>query len=121
VDAHFRRRLLRFGQAQQSLLAQTAACNARHELEHRLARWLLMVRDRIKDDRVPMTQEFMALMLGVRRPGVTVAIGALENAGLIDTAMGTLTLFIARGSKAVPVSAMRPSGIDTKSCLISSR
>jgi CRP-like cAMP-binding protein len=84
----FRRTVLRFAQAQQSLIAQTAACNGRHELEARLAKWLLLVHDRIKDDHVLMTHEFMALMLGVRRSGVTLAVGALRKAGLIQHGNG---------------------------------
>jgi CRP-like cAMP-binding protein len=82
-NAALRQAMLRFSQAQYCLVAQTAACNGRHQLEQRLARWILMVHDRIKDDHVLMTHEFMAMMLGVRRPGVTMAIGTLKRAGLI--------------------------------------
>jgi CRP-like cAMP-binding protein len=82
-NVRFRQGLFRFAQAQQSLIAQTAACNGRHELGQRLARWLLIVHDRTKDDRIGMTHEFMAMMLGVRRPGVTLALGTLQKAGLI--------------------------------------
>jgi CRP-like cAMP-binding protein len=96
-NACFRRSLLRFAQAQQSLIAQTAACNGRHELEQRLARWLLIVHDRVKDNRIGMTHEFMSMMLGVRRPGVTLAIGTLQKAGLIRHGNGHVDVLDRKG------------------------
>ena len=63
--------------------AQTAACNRVHELEERLARWLLMCQDRVQSDQLFITHEFLAMMLGTRRSSVTVAAGILRNAGLI--------------------------------------
>jgi CRP-like cAMP-binding protein len=93
----FRRSLLRFTQAQQSLIAQTAACNGRHALEQRLARWLLMMHDRVRDDHIRMTHEFMAMMLGVRRPGVTLAIGTLQKAGLIRHGNGHVDVLDRKG------------------------
>ena len=68
--------------------AQVAACNARHNLPERLARWLLMVRDRIDSENLPMTQEFLSVMLGVRRSGVSVAAGTLQASGLIRLQRG---------------------------------
>ena len=68
--------------------SQVAACNARHNLPERLARWLLMVRDRTDSDNLPMTQEFLSVMLGVRRPGVSVAASTLQTAGLIRVLRG---------------------------------
>ncbi len=62
---------------------RTAACNSRHHIAQRLARWLLMSHDRVEGDIFPMTHDFIATLLGVRRPGVTLAIGALQRAGLI--------------------------------------
>jgi CRP-like cAMP-binding protein len=67
-------------------------CNGHHSLEERLARWMLMAHDRAKGDRFPMTHEFMALMLGVRRSGVTVTAGTLKQAGLIHYASGHMTI-----------------------------
>ncbi len=65
------------------MTAQTAACNALHTIEERLARWLLLCWQRGGSDVLPLTHEMLAGMLGVRRSGVTVAAGALQRAGLI--------------------------------------
>jgi CRP-like cAMP-binding protein len=72
--------------------AQTAACNRVHEIDQRLARWLLMSQDRIGHDVVPLTQEFLAHMLGTRRASVTVAAGMLQKAGLISYVRGQLKI-----------------------------
>jgi CRP-like cAMP-binding protein len=85
-------RLLRYMQALYTQVSQTAACNGHHSLEERLARWLLMAHDRAEGDEFPMTHEFMALMLGVRRSGVTVTAGTLKQAGLISYASGRMTI-----------------------------
>jgi len=73
-------------------VAQSAACNRLHVIEQRCARWLLMSEDRVGRDRFDLTQEFLAEMLGVRRPGVTVAMGILEKAGLISHGRGNITV-----------------------------
>jgi CRP-like cAMP-binding protein len=73
-------------------VAQTAACNGRHVLEQRLARWLLMAHDRADSDEVPMTQDFLAMMLCVQRPGVTGALGRLQHGEHIRTGRGTVTI-----------------------------
>jgi CRP-like cAMP-binding protein len=82
--------LLRYAQAFHGQVAQTAACNARHHIEERLARWLLMCHDRCEGDRLPLTHEFLAIMLGVRRSGVTVAAGALQRGGIITYERGCI-------------------------------
>lgn len=79
---------------------QIAACNNRHLLPARLARWLLMVRDRVGRDEFRMTQEFLAVMLGVRRAGVSVAAAALQRRRLIRYTRGTVTIVDARGLRA---------------------
>ncbi|MGA9717978.1 MAG: Crp/Fnr family transcriptional regulator [Acidobacteriaceae bacterium] len=72
--------------------AQTAACNRVHDLPERLARWLLMCRERVGADRLDITQEFLAMMLGTRRTTVTVAAGVLQKAGLIAYTRGHVTI-----------------------------
>jgi CRP-like cAMP-binding protein len=72
--------------------AQTAACNRVHELEERLARWLMMCHDRVQSDHLPITHEFLAMMLGTRRTSVTVAAGILHKAGLISYSRGHVTI-----------------------------
>jgi CRP-like cAMP-binding protein len=84
--------LLRYALAFQAQVSQTAACNARHNVEERLARWLLMAHDRADGDTFPMTHEFLSVMLGIRRQGVTVAAGALHRAGLIHYQRGTIEI-----------------------------
>ncbi len=86
----FRDRCLRYVQLLLVQTAQSAACNARHEVPERLARWLLMSRDRVDTDTLPLTQEFLGLMLGVRRAGVSVAVGTLQESGLVDQARGRI-------------------------------
>lgn len=80
----------RYSQFVIEAISQSAACNRVHVIEERCARWLLMSHDRVGSDEIPLTQEFLAQMLGVRRPGVTVAIGILERAGLIGHARGRI-------------------------------
>jgi CRP-like cAMP-binding protein len=75
---------LRFNEALHAQVGQTAACNGHHQLEQRLARWLLTARDRSDADELPLTQEFLAVMLGVHRPSVTVSARILQRAGLIS-------------------------------------
>ncbi|TCZ63233.1 Crp/Fnr family transcriptional regulator [Roseicella aquatilis] len=85
-------RLLRFGCALYAQVAQTAACNGRHAIEQRLTRWLLMAHDRLDTDDLPLTQELLATMLGVRRASVTAAIGLLRRVGAIDIVRGHVTI-----------------------------
>ncbi len=71
---------------------QTALANGRSKLEERLARWLLMAADRLETDDLPLTHEFLGMMLGTPRPGVTIALQALERTGLITTRRGHITI-----------------------------
>lgn len=84
--------LHRYSQFVLESVAQSAACNRLHVIEQRCARWLLMSQDRVGRNRFDLTQEFLAAMLGVRRPGVTVAMGILEKAGLIAHGRGTIAV-----------------------------
>jgi CRP-like cAMP-binding protein len=77
--------------------SQVAACNGLHEVDARLARWLLMCHDRLDLDSVPLTQEFLSQMLGIRRASVTVAAGILQKAGLIRTERGEVTILNRKG------------------------
>ena len=84
--------MLKSAQAFMIQTAHTALANGRAKLEERLARWLLMAHDRMDSDAVPLTHEFLAVMLGVRRAGVTVALHSFERRGFIATRRGQLTL-----------------------------
>jgi CRP-like cAMP-binding protein len=87
-----RSRILEFVQQQTVTLEQIAACNKLHEAEERLARWLLMSRDRADQDTMTMTQEFMADMLGTRRTTVTLVASSLQERGLISYRRGKVTI-----------------------------
>jgi CRP-like cAMP-binding protein len=86
------RSLQQFSQILAMEVAQVAACNRLHEVNERLARWLLMSADRVDSNCVPLTQEFLAHMLGTRRSSVTVAAGMLETAGLISNSRGRVDI-----------------------------
>ena len=85
-------RLLELVQQQTLTMTQIAACNKLHDNESRLARWLLMVQDRIQDDLLPLTQEFLASMLGSRRTTVALSAGTLQRAGLIEYKRGKVKI-----------------------------
>jgi len=91
------RRLLRYSQVLAAQAAQVAACNRLHEVDERLARWLLMSQDRIGSGLVSLTQEFLAHMLGTRRSSVTVAASILQSAGLIQYTRGQVNIVDRRG------------------------
>ena len=82
----------RYSQFVFETVSQSAACNRMHVIEQRCARWLLMSEDRVGRNHFDLTQEFLAEMLGVRRPGVTVAMGALEKAGFISHGRGRIAV-----------------------------
>jgi CRP-like cAMP-binding protein len=84
--------LLKYSQELALQAGQIAACNRVHEVDERLARWLLMSQDRIGGSLIPLTQEFLAHMLGTRRASVTVAAGILQKAGLISYVRGQLKI-----------------------------
>ena len=88
----FRQRLLQSVQCQTFILGQLTACNGLHEIEERLARWLLMVGDRLESERFYLTQEFLADMLGARRTSVTLAAGSLQHSGIIQYRRGHIQI-----------------------------
>ncbi len=99
---------LKYVQAFVVQTAHTAICNARAKLDQRLARWILMAHDRLGVDTLPLTHEFLSLMLGVRRAGVTEAMQALEGRGLIRCARGQI---VVRDRKGIERSAGGSYGV----------
>src|SRR5439155_11734261 len=88
--------MLKYTQAYIAQISQNVACNRLHTLEHRCARWLLEVRERVQSDSFPLTQEFIAQMLGVRRAGVSVIAAQLKQKGLIDYDHGQIKIIDAQ-------------------------
>ncbi|NNM75134.1 Crp/Fnr family transcriptional regulator [Enterovirga sp. DB1703] len=95
-------------------VAETSRANARHTVETRLARWLLMAHDRSDGDDLPLTHEFLSLMLGVRRPGITVSLHVLEGERMIRARRGNIRILdrakleqAARGSYGLPEAEYR--------------
>jgi CRP-like cAMP-binding protein len=80
----FQRLALRYVQAQLTQVTQSAACNARHDVEQRLSRWLLLCADRVRSNTFNISQQFLADMIGVTRPSVSVIAGELRKQGLIE-------------------------------------
>ncbi len=85
-------KLLRYISAQMGMLAQAAACNALHSAEQRFSRWLLMVEDRMGQQAIMITHEFLATMIGSRRATVTVTADVLENHGIIALKRGQVLI-----------------------------
>lgn len=98
---HLRNLLLHYAQAFFMQAAQTAACNRLHRMDGRLARWLLMCQDRTRSELLQLTQEFVSIMLGVRRAGVTEAAAKLRDDGLIDYRRGFIRILDRKGLEAV--------------------
>jgi CRP-like cAMP-binding protein len=89
--------LIRYVQGNTAQVEQSVACNALHSVEERLSRWILMSADRGDGVRAPLTQEYLAIMLGVQRTTVTQAARSLQSAGLISYARGTISIADRRG------------------------
>jgi CRP-like cAMP-binding protein len=84
--------LLRYVQLLMGQKAQIALCNAKHEIDKRLARWLLLAHDRVGGNQLPVTHDLLAMMLGVRRAGVSEALATLEAKGVVAKSRGALTI-----------------------------
>lgn len=93
--------LLRYVQSFMVQAAGTAVANGRARLDQRLARWLLMAHDRVKDNTLPLTHEFLSLMLAVRRAGVTEAVHSLVSRGHIEAHRGTIVVLNRKGLEQV--------------------
>jgi Mn-dependent DtxR family transcriptional regulator len=83
-----------------AMLGQSAACNRMHDVDARMSRWLLMTHDRVDADDFPLSQEFLAQMLGVPRPAVNIAGATLQRAGLIAYTGGRITVVDRAGLEA---------------------
>ena len=101
------RELFRFSHALIGQVAQTAACNRFHKVEQRLARWLLITRDRVQSSQIHLTHQFLSLMLGVRRTGVTAAAASLQKRGLITYSRGNIQLLDVKGLEAAACPCYR--------------
>ncbi len=96
-DANFNKLILRFVDGFLNLSSQTSACNRLHQVPQRCARWLLMSSDRAQSNVLPLTQEYLSSMIGVRRSGVSEAAGELQRAGLITYNQGHITITDRKG------------------------
>jgi CRP-like cAMP-binding protein len=84
----FAKLMMQYVQSVYAQVSQTAACNAHHTLDERLARWLLLAHDRSDGDEFELTHEFLSMMLGVHRPAVSIAAGNLQKLGILEYARG---------------------------------
>jgi CRP-like cAMP-binding protein len=89
-----------YSQALQALIMQSTACNVLHSVEERCARWLLMTHDRVTGDDIRLTHEFLGMMLGARRPTVSLVLGTLAKAGLIHNATKKIVVIDREGLEA---------------------
>lgn len=99
-DSPFRRLLLRYQSTVANILMQTAACNGLHVVQERCCKWILLCRDRLESDQLPLTHEFLALMLGVRRASVSDVLRPLQQDGLIHYTRGSITVVDGEGLEA---------------------
>lgn len=97
ASATLRQASLQYAYAFMTQMADTALSNGRHKIEERLARWLLLADDRLDDHEIPLTHEFLGVMLGTARPGVTIALQELERRGWITHRRGVVTIIDRKG------------------------
>lgn len=91
-DGPFRRLLLRYNTAYQTQISQSVACNGLHPIQQRCCRWLLTTLDRMEDNVVPLTHEFLGILLGVRRASVSEVLRPLHEQGLVNNSRGAITI-----------------------------
>lgn len=106
--------VLRYMQSQIVQATQSTGCNARHNVQQRLARWLLLARDRHTSDVLQLTQEFLAAMLGVERPSVSGVAGRLQEQGLIEYSRGRIRIVDRVGLEAVACECYQVSRLELK-------
>jgi CRP-like cAMP-binding protein len=106
-SAAVRKVMMRYMGTILGIATQTAACNRLHSLKERSARWLLMMYDRLQSDAMPLTQEFLSVMLGTRRTRVTEAAGELQRSGLIRYVRGIVTILDRPGLMSVACECYR--------------
>jgi CRP-like cAMP-binding protein len=99
-DSALQVQLLLYARRFMKQVAQTAACNRVHTIEQRLSRWMLMCRERMESNYLPLTQEFISNMLGTRREGVSTAAGVLQRKGLIQYSRGQIRILDKKGLEA---------------------
>jgi CRP-like cAMP-binding protein len=103
----FHDRVTKYSQAFVNMLMQSVACNGLHSAEQRCCRWLLMTHDRIAQDEFPLTHEFLASMLGVRRPTVTLVMAELARAGIVSHVRGHVRIVNRKGLEAASCECYR--------------
>jgi len=96
----FHELILRYQSAFVTQVSQSVACNGLHSIRQRCCRWLLMSHDRVQADKLLLTHEFLAIMLGAQRPGVTNVLGSLKESGLIHPMRGSITILNRKGLEA---------------------
>jgi len=106
-DTPLRRVLLRYNGAYLTQVSQSVGCNGLHSVPRRCCRWLLMTHDRVEGDDFPITHEFLAQMLGVRRPSITQVLQPLQEDGLIRYRRGNMTVLDRRGLEAASCECYR--------------
>lgn len=99
-NEEFRKLMLRYSYAFLNQVTQTAACNGLHKVSQRCCRWILETHDRYMADVIPLTHEFLGVMIGVRRSSVTEVLGPLQAQGLISCKRGTVTILNRKGLEA---------------------
>ncbi len=109
ADTGLRRIAQRYLMAYLALVSQSVACNRLHNIEERFARWVLMTHDRVDGDEFFLTQEFIADMLGVHRPSVSLVAGAFQQAGFIKYSRGAMTIVNREGLEAASCECYRAS------------
>jgi CRP-like cAMP-binding protein len=100
-NPEMREKVLQCVQTQGFIIGQLSSCNRLHEAEQRLARWLLMVRERVDDETYELTQEFLAVMLAARRTTVTAVAGDLQRKGLIQYSRGRIKITDVEGLRKI--------------------